>query len=296
MAFSSQSLSTSALIALVLALTVLWLGGVVPSPMYFALLPFASLHFLFFRLLRLTRAGQRVSYAATPPGSPRTALGTPLLPPELVRGPARRGTPPPQLLPKDDLLQIVAQLPLRCQCTDHWSLRYSSLQHGSSLSTLYANLRNAPNVALVLETLQGERFGFFTPSALSRHGAHYFGSRETIVFTLSPTFQTFRWTGTNDYLILAEPHRLAIGGGRSGSALLLDASLAFGTTCPCDTFNSPALVQRSVRGDDAAVEFEVHVVEAWHVPSPDCIALPLKEPTQESPWKETEGKRVSFME
>ncbi|KAI1319585.1 TLD-domain-containing protein [Xylariaceae sp. FL0255] len=71
-------------------------------------------------------------------------------------------------------------------------------------------------------------------------------------------FQTFAYTGANDYCIFCESKFLSVGGGSGTFGLWLNDSLSRGHSAECDTFLNPPL---SDEGD----KFDVLGVELWVV-------------------------------
>ncbi|KAI0023496.1 TLD-domain-containing protein [Xylariomycetidae sp. FL0641] len=75
----------------------------------------------------------------------------------------------------------------------------------------------------------------------------------------SVRFQSFAYSGANDYCIFCEPKYLSVGGGQGGRyGLWLDDELGRGHSAGCDTFCNPPL-------SDEGEKFDVLGVELWVV-------------------------------
>ncbi len=62
-------------------------------------------------------------------------------------------------------------------------------------------------------------------------------------------------TGVNDYLMLCEPHCIALGGGHGHFGLWIDEELLHGHSARCDTFDNEPLSTVS--------EFQIVEMEVW---------------------------------
>lgn len=107
--------------------------------------------------------------------------------------------------------QLFQDIPVRlkgCQ----WRLIYSTMEHGISMNTLFRKSEKfGPNI-LVIQTMDGAYFGAFATETWAIH-PKYFGSGESFLFTFYPEYKAYRWSGTNEYFLLAKPGALAVGGG-----------------------------------------------------------------------------------
>lgn len=57
-------------------------------------------------------------------------------------------------------------------------------------------------------------FGAFIATELQeRHSAQFFGTGETILFTLTPSPWCFHWTGENDFILRCNDQELIVGSG-----------------------------------------------------------------------------------
>lgn len=89
-------------------------------------------------------------------------------------------------------------------------------------------------------------------------------------FRVGPLVRSFRWSGSNDYLILSDsPAFLSLGGGNGTFGLWLDGNFdkGFSTTCP--TFGNEVLCSKAYEreGTDGRREakFDIQAVECWAV-------------------------------
>lgn len=77
--------------------------------------------------------------------------------------------------------------------------------------------------------------------------------------TQSVRFQTFAYTGANDYCMFCETKFLSVGGGHAGTfGLWLNDGLSRGHSAECDTFLNQPL-------SDEGEKFDVFGVELWVV-------------------------------
>ena len=185
-------------------------------------------------------------------------------------------------MPQCRIHDLQKMLPMRYQ-SSAWSRLFDTHTDGYSLSHFYATSEHHIGAVLLFfdvalrESPLSTRatigcFSSVTPSLL--HGpTHFFGSRETFVFSSqtipqqgvdnereSPNFKSpneskkdlraFRWTGTqNEEFLICSHHYLGIGGGEVGAAIFVDHDLQFGTSSVnCATFNSPPLIGDAGKG------------------------------------------------
>ncbi|XP_028326389.1 nuclear receptor coactivator 7 isoform X2 [Gouania willdenowi] len=161
-----------------------------------------------------------------------------------------------QLLDDLHLERLVAQMPARTHGYP-WHLVYSTAIHGSSLKTLYRNMAGLDSpVLLVIKDMQKKVFGAFSsdPFKVSKY---CYGTGETFLFSFSPDFKAYRWSGKNSYFVSGNSESLQIGGGGSGFALWLDAELYHGASFSCATFQNAPL---STQEDFVVLDLEVWTV------------------------------------
>ncbi|CAK9023503.1 Oxidation resistance protein 1 (Protein C7), partial [Durusdinium trenchii] len=158
---------------------------------------------------------------------------------------------------------LEAALPDAFQGYD-WALVYSSQRDKADIADLYAKAGEFAATLLVIKDSKGAVFGGFTaePWALDESRQSYFGSRDSFVFTLEPSFQVFLYAGGNEYFQLANEDSLAMGGGGE-LGFLLDEDMQSGTSGPCDTFQNPCLASDS--------DFDAQCVELWTFRAKSCV-------------------------
>ncbi|XP_005799089.1 nuclear receptor coactivator 7-like [Xiphophorus maculatus] len=161
-----------------------------------------------------------------------------------------------QLLDDFRLQKIAANLPPRTQGYP-WQLVYSTINHGSSLKTLYRNMADLDSpVLLVIRDMHKKVFGAFSSDPF-RVSKYCYGTGETFLFSFNPDFQQYRWSGENSYFVNGNWESLQIGGGGAGFALWLDADLYHGASFSCPTFRNAPLSTNE--------DFIVQDVEVWTV-------------------------------
>ncbi|NXR78658.1 NCOA7 protein, partial [Pycnonotus jocosus] len=88
-----------------------------------------------------------------------------------------------------------------------------------------------------------------------RFSDHYYGTGETFLYTFSPHFKVFKWSGENTYFINGDTTSLELGGGGGRFGLWLDADLYHGRSNSCSTFNNDILTKKE--------DFIIQDVEVW---------------------------------
>ncbi|XP_069463612.1 nuclear receptor coactivator 7 isoform X3 [Ambystoma mexicanum] len=150
--------------------------------------------------------------------------------------------------------KLAQRLPARVQGYP-WRLVYSTLEHGTSLKTLYRKMSAIDSpVLLVIKDMDNQVFGAYATHPF-KFSDHYYGTGETFLYTFSPDFKVFKWTGENSYFINGDITSLELGGGSGGFGLWLDADLYHGRSHPCETFNNDTLSKKE--------DFIVQDVEVW---------------------------------
>ncbi|XP_059970964.1 nuclear receptor coactivator 7 isoform X2 [Mesoplodon densirostris] len=166
----------------------------------------------------------------------------------------------PILQPRSALLenmhieQLARRLPARVQGYP-WRLVYSTLEHGTSLKTLYRKSASLDSpVLLVIKDMDNQIFGAYATHPF-KFSDHYYGTGETFLYTFSPNFKVFKWSGENSYFINGDISSLELGGGGGRFGLWLDADLYHGRSNSCSTFNNDILSKKE--------DFIVQDLEVW---------------------------------
>ncbi|XP_065690029.2 nuclear receptor coactivator 7 isoform X3 [Patagioenas fasciata] len=158
------------------------------------------------------------------------------------------------LLENMHIEQLARRLPARVQGYP-WRLAYSTLEHGTSLKTLYRKSASLDSpVLLVIKDMDNQIFGAYATHPF-RFSDHYYGTGETFLYTFSPNFKVFKWSGENTYFINGDTSSLELGGGGGRFGLWLDADLYHGRSNSCSTFNNDILSKQE--------DFIIQDVEVW---------------------------------
>ncbi|XP_067149873.1 nuclear receptor coactivator 7 isoform X5 [Apteryx mantelli] len=161
---------------------------------------------------------------------------------------------PSALLENMHIEQLARRLPARVQGYP-WRLAYSTLEHGTSLKTLYRKSASLDSpVLLVIKDMDNQIFGAYATHPF-RFSDHYYGTGETFLYTFSPNFKVFKWSGENTYFINGDMSSLELGGGGGRFGLWLDADLYHGRSNSCSTFNNDILSKKE--------DFIIQDVEVW---------------------------------
>ncbi|XP_014812131.1 PREDICTED: nuclear receptor coactivator 7 isoform X4 [Calidris pugnax] len=158
------------------------------------------------------------------------------------------------LLENMHIEQLARRLPARVQGYP-WRLAYSTLEHGTSLKTLYRKSAALDSpVLLVIKDMDNQIFGAYATHPF-RFSDHYYGTGETFLYTFCPHFKVFKWSGENTYFINGDTSSLELGGGGGRFGLWLDADLYHGRSNSCSTFNNDILSKQE--------DFIIQDVEVW---------------------------------
>uniref|UniRef100_I2CUC8 Nuclear receptor coactivator 7 isoform 2 n=1 Tax=Macaca mulatta TaxID=9544 RepID=I2CUC8_MACMU len=158
------------------------------------------------------------------------------------------------LLENMHIEQLARRLPARVQGYP-WRLAYSTLEHGTSLKTLYWKSASLDSpVLLVIKDMDNQIFGAYATHPF-KFSDHYYGTGETFLYTFSPHFKVFKWSGENSYFINGDISSLELGGGGGRFGLWLDADLYHGRSNSCSTFNNDILSKKE--------DFIVQDLEVW---------------------------------
>ncbi|NXP76759.1 OXR1 protein, partial [Ramphastos sulfuratus] len=161
---------------------------------------------------------------------------------------------PSELLQPDQIEKLTKSLPPRT-IGYPWTLVYSTAKHGMSLKTLYRTMLGLDTpVLLVVKDSDGQVFGALASEPFKVSDGFY-GTGETFMFTFSPEFEVFKWTGDNMFFIKGDMDSLAFGGGGGEFALWLDGDLYHGRSHSCKTFGNHTLSKRE--------DFIIQDIEIW---------------------------------
>ena len=189
---------------------------------------------------------------------------------------------------------LINFLPDECQGENFW-LRYSLVRDGASLDTLRNYIRAARYTIIAIETPRGEVFGSFTSSPW-RTNVGYYGGQPAFVWKmrhnrrsqcsslfeqakLESEIDVYMCTHKKELVQVCRHDQLAVGGDEylesdevnldeSGFAFSLESDLLVGTTSPCKSFTSPALIGS---GQHSQV-FDVAGLEVWSLTP--CFDVP----------------------
>ncbi|XP_008052547.1 oxidation resistance protein 1 isoform X2 [Carlito syrichta] len=161
---------------------------------------------------------------------------------------------PSELLLPDQIEKLTKHLPPRT-IGYPWTLVYGTGKHGTSLKTLYRTMTGLDTpVLMVIKDSDGQVFGALASEPFKVSDGFY-GTGETFVFTFSPEFEVFKWTGDNMFFIKGDMDSLAFGGGGGEFALWLDGDLYHGRSHSCKTFGNHTLSKKE--------DFFIQDIEIW---------------------------------
>lgn len=116
---------------------------------------------------------------------------------------------------------------------------------------------------LLIKTSKNEDFGAFFDCPFD-FSAKFQGSSCSFVFQLKPFEAIYTSMEINHCYSMVTQDKITIGQGSFGPAIELDKEFNKGTTCSCDTFNSPPLAEPSENAVDTnRVEFSAIIVEIF---------------------------------
>jgi hypothetical protein len=168
------------------------------------------------------------------------------------------------LLSDRALMQVYSCLP-RVLTHCNLQLVYSLQQHGASFTAFLDQIDEKFDYAqqgkpfaganlLVVEDCSGYVFGAFLAEGWRTSSQGYFGSGESFVMQIRPTFKVHRWSQRNSFFQLFNNEMIAVGGG-DNFALVLTENFKYGGSGPCATYNSPMLASE----EDCAI----NEVQCW---------------------------------
>jgi hypothetical protein len=180
-----------------------------------------------------------------------------------------------KILVPEEIVQIWRWLPTRWQILELETV-YSTDIHGCRLMTLFDKTEYYQATIIIVKTVVGSVFGAFCSqpwsNRFSRNSAttykfakpSFFGTGETFLFQLRPTFVKYEWVGkhiqgetdaTQELFLYADNKTLVVGSGGEGNGLAIDENLQFGSTVKCNTFANEPLCSEG--------NFEIEVLEVF---------------------------------
>ena len=183
--------------------------------------------------------------------------GRPRSPPRTRRVPTRSVsvTLPPLFFHASDKPAIESQIPLLISSTlvtelqnslplevrfHNWQLLFSPKIHGISIPSFYRHCEESPHPVVIIVTTAQRccTFGAFCKKPFLPNCRKFFGSGENFLFRHSNTCtHIYTWTCANELFQFSDNRRIVIGGGSTGSALVVFDNWLRGTCAPCETFN-----------------------------------------------------------
>ncbi|XKL62053.1 hypothetical protein PGB90_001886 [Kerria lacca] len=159
-----------------------------------------------------------------------------------------------EILAEEHRRQLCRHLPARAEGYA-WSLVFSTSQHGFSLNSMYRKMNRIDSpILVVIQDTESNVFGTLTSCTL-RVSDHFYGNGESLLFTFTPEFQVYNWTGENLYFIKGNNESLSIGAGDGKFGIWLDGDLYQGRTEACNTYGNEPLVPQQ--------DFVVKTLECW---------------------------------
>nr|CAH7760998.1 unnamed protein product [Callosobruchus chinensis] len=167
---------------------------------------------------------------------------------------------PPDLIGTTEILTdhhrecLCRHLPARAEGYA-WTLVFSTSQHGFSLNSMYRKMQKLESpILLVIEDTDNNVFGALTSCSL-QVSEHFYGTGESLLFSFTPEFKVYNWTGENLYFIKGNYESLSIGAGDGKFGLWLDGDLYLGRSESCKTYGNDPLTPK--------VDFVVKTLECW---------------------------------
>ncbi|XP_065214765.1 nuclear receptor coactivator 7 isoform X8 [Planococcus citri] len=159
-----------------------------------------------------------------------------------------------EILTEEHRKQLCRHLPARAEGYS-WSLVFTTSQHGFSLNSMYRKMSRIDSpILMVIQDTESNVFGTLTSCTL-RVSDHFYGNGESLLFTFTPEFQVYNWTGENLYFIKGNNESLSIGAGDGKFGIWLDGDLYQGRTESCTTYGNDPLVPSQ--------DFVVKTLECW---------------------------------
>uniref|UniRef100_A0A7S3PRC9 Oxidation resistance protein 1 n=1 Tax=Aplanochytrium stocchinoi TaxID=215587 RepID=A0A7S3PRC9_9STRA len=153
------------------------------------------------------------------------------------------------ILSQRQLTKLWKKLPYRKRVS-FWYMLYDSNRDGLSFLTLYNAVNAEVEAIMIMRTVEGDIFGFFSTEPWGLKTNSYYGTGESFLFSFSDSMKVkdkcdvYTWTGKNNCFMRCSDEYLAVGGGRKkglGCAFYLDSDF-HGSSRPCETFGNKSLV------------------------------------------------------
>ncbi|XP_062321128.1 oxidation resistance protein 1a isoform X3 [Osmerus eperlanus] len=161
---------------------------------------------------------------------------------------------PSDLLEADQIEKLAKNLPPRT-VGYAWTLAFGTSKHGMSIKSLYRAMQGQDTpVLMVIKDSDGQVFGALASEPF-KVSEGFYGTGETFLFSFSPEFEVYKWTGDNMFFMKGDMDSLAFGGGSGEFGLWLDGDLYHGRSHSCKTFGNPMLSKKE--------DFYVQDIEIW---------------------------------
>jgi LysM repeat protein len=123
-----------------------------------------------------------------------------------------------------------------------WILSFSTEINGFSLLSLYRSLADVegPCLFVVMDTNRNI-FGAMTASKVFQSDHQFYGTGESFLYTFSPSFKVFKWTGENNFFTRGLVDSLAFGCSEGHHGLWFDGDLLNGHSQKCQTYDNEHL-------------------------------------------------------
>jgi len=137
----------------------------------------------------------------------------------------------------------------------NWILSFSTEEHGFSLGTMYRKLADVETPCLVVvKDTNNNVFGAMSSTKLYQ-SEHFYGTGESFLFTFTPTFRVFKWTGENNFFTRGQAESIAFGCSDGHHGLWFDGDLLNGHTQKCQTYDNDLLTTQE--------DFTIASLEVW---------------------------------
>ncbi|KAK0403943.1 hypothetical protein QR680_017208 [Steinernema hermaphroditum] len=165
-----------------------------------------------------------------------------------------------KILDTDAASEIMASLPDRLQL-EMPLLLYRLSEHGASFTKMWSLVDEAEQTLIIIRSIKGDVFGAYCSSCWAerrdrheRSRSRFFGTGESFVWLLNRQCGlpvTYGWRGRNGgdqdapQMFQAATEKSLIIGSGGGDAIHITGELTNGISYPCDTYDSPALVENN---------------------------------------------------